>query len=109
MSLNKKQKLILNLLLLQEVDEEQTIINRVVFKKHKAHEMFLARKTEGVFSILIEKHLWRDESKFREFFRLSWDQFTYVLNIIENDITSSPSIKFPKPITAAEKLAVTLR
>lgn len=98
------------MLLLQEIDEEQSIINRVVFKKsNKAHVMFLARKTEGVFSILIEKHLWRDESKFREFFRLSWDQFTYVLNIIENDITTSPSIKVPKPISAAEKLAVTLR
>ena len=90
MSLNKKQKLILNLLLLQGVDEEETIINRVVFNKYnKAHEMFLTRKTEGVYSILIEKHLWRDESKFREFFRLSRDQYTYVLNIIENDITTN--------------------
>ncbi|KAL4092211.1 hypothetical protein QTP88_026749 [Uroleucon formosanum] len=77
MSLNKKQKLILNLLLLQEVDEEQTIINKVMFNNsNQAHQMFLTRKTEGVFSILIEKHLWRDDSKFREFFRLSRDQYT---------------------------------
>jgi hypothetical protein len=27
---------------------------------NKAHEIFLTRKTEGVFSILIEKHLWRE-------------------------------------------------
>jgi len=40
MSLNKKQKLILNLLLLQEVDEEQTIINKVMFNNfNNAHEM----------------------------------------------------------------------
>jgi hypothetical protein len=61
MSLNKKQKLILNLILLQEVDEEQIIVNKVMFNNsNKAHEMFLTRKTEGVFSILIEKNLWRE-------------------------------------------------
>jgi hypothetical protein len=61
MSLNKKQKLILSLLLLQEIDEEQTIVNKIMFNNsNKAHEMFLIRKTEGVFNILIEKHLWRE-------------------------------------------------
>lgn len=44
-----------------------------------------------------------------EFFRLSWDQFIYNLNTTENDFTSSPNIKFPKSIIAAEKLVVTLR
>lgn len=107
--LHKKPKLNNNLLLFQEVDEKQAIINRVVYKNptRRTLDVFSYRKTECVFSILIEKHLRRAEFKFREFFRLSGDRFSYVLNIIENDITTSPSIKFPKPITAAEKLVVT--
>jgi len=110
MSLTKKQKLIVKLLLLQEVEEEQAIIKHVLSnKKNEVHEIYLTRETEGFFSVLIEKHLWRDETKFREFFRLSWDQFNYILNLIEEDITTNASIKVQKPITAAEKLAVTLR
>jgi len=100
MSLTKKQKCILKLLLLQHVEEEQAIIKYVLSKnKNEVHEMYLSRKAEGFFSILIEKHLWRDETKFREFFRLSWDQFNYVLNLVEEDIKTNPSIKIRKPIT----------
>lgn len=96
----------LNLLILQEADEEHAIIKHVIenAEKNKTHDMFLARKSEGFFSILIEKHLWRDEKKFREFFRVSCDQFYYILNIIEEDIKTSLSIKIPEPITAPEKL-----
>lgn len=73
---------------------------------NKTHKIFLPKKTEGIFSILIKKHLWRVESKFKKSFRLSRDQFTYILNIIEKDTTTITSIRFSKP-TAAEKLAVT--
>lgn len=86
----------------------RTAIIKYIISKNK-NEMYLAREAEGFFSVLIEKHLWRDETKFREFFRLSWDQFNYVLNLVEEDIKANPSIKIRKPITAAEKLAVTLR
>ena len=60
------------------------------------HEMYLARKAEGFFNVLIEKHLWRDEIKSREFFRLSWDQFNHILNLVEEDIKTNPSIKIKK-------------
>lgn len=58
MSLIKKQKFILKLLLLQQVEREQTIINYVLKKyKNEVHEMYLARESEGFFSVRIEKHL----------------------------------------------------
>ncbi|KAL4149524.1 hypothetical protein QTP88_003457 [Uroleucon formosanum] len=96
--------------LLRNIEEEQAIIKYLITKnQNEVHEMYLAREAEGCFSVLIEKHLWRDEIKFREFFRLSWDQFNYVLNLVEEDIKTNPSIKIRKPITAAEKLAVALR
>ncbi|CAI6365914.1 unnamed protein product [Macrosiphum euphorbiae] len=109
MAMTKKQKKFLKLLLLHEAEEEEAIIQYILTnEKNKVHQMFLSRKTEGFFNIIIEKHLWRDGKKCREFFQLNWDQFNYVLNLIEEDIKTSPSIKVPEPITAAEKLAVTL-
>jgi len=71
MLLSKKKKVLLHLLL-EEVDEEEMIIKHILCNKtKKVHEMFRARKMEGFFNILIEKHLYRDDRKFREFFRLS--------------------------------------
>jgi hypothetical protein len=67
---------------LQEVDEEQGVIKYLLSnEKNEVHEMFLAKKTERFFSVLIEKHLWQDEIKFRTFFILSWDKFKYVLTV----------------------------
>lgn len=109
MLLSKKKKVLLHLLL-EEVDEEEMIIKHILCNKtKKVHEMFRARKMEGFFNILIEKHLYQDDRKFREFFRLSWDQFNYVLNLIEDDIKINPCNRVGEPITAAEKLAITLR
>ncbi|CAI6372753.1 unnamed protein product [Macrosiphum euphorbiae] len=110
MLVSRRKKQLLALLCLQEIDEEQALIHHHLSKKSKqTHTIFQARESEGFFSILIEKHLWEDQTKFREFFRLSWDQFNYVLNLIEDDITSNPTNKIKKPISPAEKLAVTLR
>lgn len=109
MFFTKKQKLFLKLLLLQELDEEQAIIKYVLSNnKIEVHEMYLARKAEGFFSVLIQKHLWWDETKFIKIFILSSDQFNYILNLEEDGLTN-PNINVKKPITAAEKLAVTLR
>jgi hypothetical protein len=75
-------------------------------KNTEVHWTFLARKTEGFFSIPIENHLWKNEKKFRKLFSLNWNQFIYVLNLIEKNITTKPKIKIPKIITTTEKLAV---
>lgn len=74
---------------MQQVEKEQTIIKYVLSK---------------IFSILLEKHLGLDETKFGELFKLVWDQFNYALNLVEKDIKTNPSIKIRKPITAAEKI-----
>jgi len=98
-------------LLLEEINEEETIIEHAIKLNNmkKTHNLFLTRKIEGFYNILIEKHLFKDEQKFREFFRLSYDQFNYVLNIIEDDIKINPSNRVRQPITPAEKLTITLR
>jgi len=101
-----RNKVLINLLL-EEIEDEEIIIDQVITKE--VHDMFQSRKKEGFFSILIEKHLFSDEKKFREFFRLSWEQFNYILNLIEDDIKSNRTNRVREPISPAEKLAVTLR
>lgn len=77
--------------------------------KKKTHNLFLTRKIEGFYSILIKKHLFEDEQKFREFFWLRWDQFNYVLNDIEEDIKTNPYNRVRQPITPSEKFCYELR
>jgi len=108
---SQKKKMLIKLLLLEEINEEEAIIEHSIkiCNTKKIHNLFLTRKIEGFYSILIEKHLFEDEQKFREFFRLSWDQFNFVLNIIEEDIKTNPYNRVKQPITPAEKLSITLR
>lgn len=110
MSLNlQKKNLLIKLLLLEEIDDEEILVECIFQKNKKMHNIFQTRKTEGFFNVLIEKHLLRDEKKFREFFRLSCDQFVYVLNLIEDDIKSNSYNRHKEPISPSEKLALTLR
>jgi len=100
----QKKKILINLLI-EEIEEEEIIIEEVMTKS--VNDLYLTRKKEGL--VLIEKHLFRDEKKFREFFRLSWEQFNFVLNLIEDDLKLNPYNRVKEPISPAEKFAVTLR
>ncbi|KAL4107178.1 hypothetical protein QTP88_017561 [Uroleucon formosanum] len=102
----QKKKILINLLL-EEIEKEEIIIEEVMTKS--VNDLYLTRKEEGFFSVLIEKHLFRDEKKLREFFRLRWEQFNYVLNLIEDDLKLNPYNRVKEPISPAEKFAVTLR
>lgn len=95
-------------LLEEEEDEEQILFHHVFLKRRGIKKMFLKRTEEGYFRLLIN-HLKEDEIKFREFFRLNSEQFDFVLALIQNDLTKPGTNVVPCPITAEEKLAVTLR
>uniref|UniRef100_A0A6P7GZ90 Uncharacterized protein LOC114344098 isoform X2 n=1 Tax=Diabrotica virgifera virgifera TaxID=50390 RepID=A0A6P7GZ90_DIAVI len=57
----------------------------------------------------VERRLFQNEEKFREYFRLCMDLFETVLRYIRDDITKKPYKKRQHPISAEEKLSVTLR
>lgn len=48
--------------------------------------MFINRYTEGSFNYSILRHLENEPTNFKEYFRLSPEQFHFVLSSIENDV-----------------------
>lgn len=97
------------LLMEEEEDDDILLLSLMHKKRRKVHNMFVQRRKEGCFSTLIMRHLIDDETKFREYFRLTRCQFNELLNLVSADlkITSSKCVK--RPITAREKLALVLR
>lgn len=103
---SNNNKIIL-LLLEEEEEEEDNSYNSE--KRNSVNKLFKTRVDEGFFEVLIKGHLQDNKHKFREFFRLNYDQFIFTLSFIKDDISLPPSNRVKKPISSDEKLAVTLR
>lgn len=79
-------------------------------KKRKAvHAMYKQRSREGALNILIDRYLMDDDTKFREYFRLSRHLFESVLEIIENDLKGIPTTWIREPMTPRLKFCITMR
>lgn len=85
----------------EESSEEET-------QRNAESELFKKRKDEGAFEILVCRHLFQNENKFREYFRLTPNLFDYVLNYIKEDITLKPTNRIPNPLSPEQKLCVFL-
>ncbi|KAG8238896.1 hypothetical protein J437_LFUL015181 [Ladona fulva] len=72
------------------------------------NEIYWRRNSQGTFKILIQGHLFDDEEKFRQYFRVSHGLFNRILLAIKEDIIKDPCNRVMKPITPTEKLCVTL-
>lgn len=79
------------------------------FQREKMLQMYRKRQQEGCYNILYWNHLVDDDTKFRQYFRLSPYLFNYVLSHIENDITKPFTNFVAKPISPREKLCMALR
>nr|XP_023018037.1 uncharacterized protein LOC111507039 [Leptinotarsa decemlineata] len=101
---------LLQLMLIQEEeeDEEHMLLHHIFQKRRGIQNLFVKRREEGYFKLLIAL-LKTDDSKFRECFRLNLDQFHFVVALIRDDLTKPGTNAVPLPITAEEKLALTLR
>lgn len=95
-------------LLLEEIDDEEILLHHCE-DNVDVHPMFKTRSEESCFHILVNRHLIKDDQKFREYFRLNISQFNYVLELVKEDIKTDGSQRYQYPITPEEKLAVTLR
>ncbi|KAL4123037.1 hypothetical protein QTP88_015269 [Uroleucon formosanum] len=111
-----QQQLILNnnlmicKILRQEAAFEDELLLRMIPKSRNApNSIIVTRETEGFFKKLIEGHLFNNEVKFREFFRVNREQFNFILSLVKYDLTKEPTMRVPVPISPDEKLAITLR
>lgn len=90
-----------------EADEELLLLAN--YFRNENDEMFSERSREGCFNALIQRHLIDNETRFRAYFRVSFELFNYILNYIKEDIKRRPSNRIKKPISPEEKLSITLR
>ena len=104
----EKKKTLLSLLLEEEEDDDFVLLS-TLDERGDASSLFKSRRTEGTFKVLIENHLKDNEQKFKEYFRLSKMQFQEVFDIIAPLIEKQPNSFVQQPISAYEKLALTLR
>lgn len=72
-------------------------------------DLFKKRTAEGAYQILICRHLYTNENKFREYFRLTPVLFDYVLGYIKEDLCSKPTNRVHNPLTPEQKLCLLLR
>lgn len=95
------------LLLLNDIDDVEEGIDYLLGRIRKSVcEIFSSRENEGVFKILIEKHLLDDVVKFKEYFRFT--EFSFLVNLVQDDLTTKQCNRVKKPITPAGKLSLTL-
>lgn len=104
---------IVQMFLLDDDSEELELLELIeVFllaKRRKTCEKILNRDQEGAYNVLIEKYLITDEDRFVRYFRISITLYNEILNRIRNDITTQPCNRIPNPISAEQKLCITLR
>lgn len=86
-------------------EEEEIILTEYAKCRKEVSDVFTNRRNEGNFNNLIKRHLLDEEEKFR----LTREKFSFVLTLIEEDLTISSYNRVKEPINAAEKLAITLR
>lgn len=112
MSCALKRKKLCSLLVLLDFEDVEEEIDYLVHHyciRKSVSEVFFCREEEGVFRILIEKHLLDDEVKFKAYFRFTREQFYFLVNLIQDDLSTKPCNRVKRPISPAEKLALTLR
>ena len=87
-------------------DEENDLL--IYCMSEDATDIF-KKKDEGYYSSLIRRYLMDSEMKFGEFFRVSRDIFHIILQEIKEDITTRSCNRWQTPISAEQKLCLTLR
>lgn len=110
--MNQSRCDIVKIFLLDDEEEEDFFLKLMGLmpnKRRSIHPMILNRDSEGAFAILVKKYLMTDEDKFVKFFRVDAKLFYTILENIQNDITTPSSNRNPNPISAEQKLCITLR
>lgn len=101
-------------LLLMLIDDIQSAneyysLRRRNERREEMLEMYRRRQAEGAFKILIEQHLTDNDTKFRQYVRLSPHLFYFVLSHVKVDLQRIATNCVSNPISAEQKLFLGLR
>lgn len=97
----------LDLALLVYLEDEQSSEDEN--NRMEESDLYKSRTTEGVFEILVRRHLYCNDEKFREYFRLTPVLFDYVLNQIRDELSYNPYNRHQQPICPEQKLCIFIR
>lgn len=78
-------------------------------KRRSPHKLYRQRSVEGAYNVLVDRHLLDDDTKFREYFRVSPVLFSKLLEDLKEDLEGIPTSWIRNPISAHNKLCMTLR
>lgn len=90
-----------------EADEELLLL--ASYFRDENDEIVSERSREGCYNTLIRRRLVDNETRFKSYFRVSFELFNYILNSIKEDKRRRPSNRVKRPISPEEKLSLTLR
>lgn len=96
-------------LLLDDWEDDLLEFAHIFGKRKKSKELFVNRRREGAFSILIEKYLFTDHGLFIDYLRVTPRAFYIILKYIRNDIYVPPNNRVRNPIDPSQKLCIALR
>nr|XP_018906872.1 PREDICTED: uncharacterized protein LOC109036906 isoform X2 [Bemisia tabaci] len=103
-------RLLLVSLLLEEIEQEELVQFSYIqnlFGKRPEKELFRRRRREGAFTTLIKRHLMDNDTLFKEFFRLTREEFEEVFKTVGPSLERPGNNRRVLPITGREKLCIT--
>ncbi|XP_018906872.2 uncharacterized protein [Bemisia tabaci] len=105
-----RNRLLLGSLLLEEIEQEELVQFSYIqnlFGKRPEKELFRRRRREGAFTTLIKRHLMDNDTLFKEFFRLTREEFEEVFKTVGPSLERPGNNRRVLPITGREKLCIT--
>ncbi|KAK9710491.1 hypothetical protein QE152_g25987 [Popillia japonica] len=92
MDVKKKALAMMMLVEMQDIEDEMDLVVAYSLStRGECKDMYKERENEGVFKILVQKHLIDNETKFKQYFRVTRDQFFNLLDLIKNDLHVNPT------------------
>ena len=106
-SLSQKRKVLAALTVLELIDEEDNTGKGPKRKKMKA--WMKRRDEQGYANNIVRELSMEDTNGFKEMMRMSYEDFLYILNLIEKDITPKQILGGQKVINAKSRLILAIR
>ena len=104
-TLSRKRKAVAALIMLEliEGDDERK------WKRGPTREWMKRREEQGYYDDIVRELSIEDTAAYKEMMRMCYEEFLYILNIIEKDITPTQIFGGHKVIPAKARLTVTIR